>query len=302
MFRNLSPHFLGLLGCRDHELIELALTHRFSGIELNLPRFQEQVQAKGMASARRYLQGAPLKMTTAQLPLSLAGSDAEFANELARLPGVLEIAQAMDCRVLYLSLTEPSELRPYHENFELHRRRVMQVAERMAADQFRLGLSFSAVRSESAGPSPPFLDTVEGLMALVKTVVAPNLCVIVDTWQWRLGKGTLAQIRELGPDRIGDVRLADLPGDWSLETVRSEDRYLPGSTGVVDNVETLKLLSDLHYAGPITPAPHRNQISAASREEAVERASQSLDKLFESAGIPGHGARSARLDTVGSSS
>ena len=68
------------------------------------------------------------------------------------------------------------------------------------------------------------------------------------------------------------VRLADAPADVDLEKITEEQRMLPGSTGVVPNIEWLRWLSDRDYSGPITPYCHPAQFAGGTRGQSVEQA------------------------------
>ncbi|HEY6564424.1 MAG TPA: sugar phosphate isomerase/epimerase, partial [Pirellulaceae bacterium] len=284
MYRNLTPKALGLIGCRDNELVELAMTYRFLGMELNLQRFQDQVQAKGLEAARRYLCSAPLRLSSAELPLDWTGDDDRFASEMSRLPTLLDSAQSLECPLVYVQLMSASPDQPFQQNFELHCRRLASLAQATSERQLRLGLAFSAIRADSAGHPYPFIQSVEGFLAILKMVSASNICLILDTWHWTIGGGTLDQLRGLRPSQIGDVRLADLPTDVDPSTAEIEHRLLPSTQGIVRNLEVVSWLADVGYEGPLTPAPHRTQLGAASREQGVERATQSIDRLWEEAG------------------
>ena len=68
MFKNLNLEVLGVSG-RTSEIIELALSFGFKGVDLDLVNFQQQVQVNGLARARRLLDSAKLKIGTFRLPL-----------------------------------------------------------------------------------------------------------------------------------------------------------------------------------------------------------------------------------------
>ncbi len=61
MYKNLNSDALGISG-RQSELIELALTHKFSGLDLDLAPLCRQVQSRGLEHARRFLDSAKLKI------------------------------------------------------------------------------------------------------------------------------------------------------------------------------------------------------------------------------------------------
>ena len=54
MFKVLSCDALGISG-RQSEIIELALSYRYSGIEIDIPLFCKQVELRGIEHARRFI-------------------------------------------------------------------------------------------------------------------------------------------------------------------------------------------------------------------------------------------------------
>ena len=57
MFKNLNPSALGISG-HQSEIIELALTYGFTGLDVNMAEFAVRVRLKGMAYARRLIDSA----------------------------------------------------------------------------------------------------------------------------------------------------------------------------------------------------------------------------------------------------
>ena len=65
MYKNLCSEALGVSG-RQSELIELALTYGFKGIDLDLVSFAKQVELRGLEHAGRFLESAsPLVLISA---------------------------------------------------------------------------------------------------------------------------------------------------------------------------------------------------------------------------------------------
>ena len=57
MFKNLNPSALGVSG-HQSEILELALTYGFRGIDLNIVEFATRVKLRGMPYARRLIDSA----------------------------------------------------------------------------------------------------------------------------------------------------------------------------------------------------------------------------------------------------
>ncbi|MEM7313151.1 MAG: sugar phosphate isomerase/epimerase, partial [Planctomycetota bacterium] len=95
MYKNLAPQALGI-ACRQSELIELALTHKFGGFDFDLQDFQKQVEAKGLDSAARFLKSAKVKLNAGELPIMLSAVDNRFESEMELAKPLLETAQALN--------------------------------------------------------------------------------------------------------------------------------------------------------------------------------------------------------------
>ena len=55
MFKNLNPLAIGVSG-HQSEIIELALTYGFAGMDLNMAEFASRARLKGMPYAKRLIQ------------------------------------------------------------------------------------------------------------------------------------------------------------------------------------------------------------------------------------------------------
>ena len=281
MYRNLAPQALGLTSCPLNELVELALTHRFGGLEIDLEDFHRQVESRGIASANRYLASAPLKVSYLRLPMDWEVHEADYPQQVERLNAFLPTVKELGCTLLYTHISPGSDFRVYHENFEFHRQKLAEIANLLESHQIRLGLSFSALASDQKPFRQPFLTTFEGLVTLIRTMTTSNVCVMVDLWHWAISQGSLDHIQQLGASRIGDVRLADLPE--SLEPLASltvEQRMLPSTEPRIHFSAVIELLQSLDYKGPITPYPHASQFANQRRDVIVRTVAQSLEVLL----------------------
>ncbi len=283
MFKNLNAQALGI-SAQDSEIIELALSHGFKGLDIELVDFANQVQTHGMARAARLLTSARLKIGSFPLPVDL-DDDEQYKSDLTRLPQLAEIAQQLGC-TRAVAIVEPGhDRRPYHENFEFHRRRYAEIADVLAASQIRLGIGFLAPMSCRATGALQFIQSFDEVLLLARTISASNVGVALDTWHWHLSGGTLDALRTLSADKIVTVSLADAEVDTTAATADLEARRLPGDGAAVDNLGVLSTLAELHYDGPVSPAPDRSQFAAQRREQIVKQAGAAMDQLWKSAGL-----------------
>ena len=125
MFRNLSADGLGISG-QQSELIELALSFGFQGIELDMSEFIEEVETYGLPHARRMLDSARIRVGQFLLPIrwdEWEEDEAKFKDELEKMGKIGELAASLGCAHCLTTVRPASDERPYHENFEFHRGR-----------------------------------------------------------------------------------------------------------------------------------------------------------------------------------
>lgn len=284
MYKSLNPHILGITG-RQSEIIELALTYGFRGIECDIQEFAKRVQVQGLDRAKRFLESAHLRMSGFELPMRWRGDEPTFQSELEKIGSLAQSAAAAGAKACHTAIMPATDMYPYHENFELHRKRLASIADALAQYGIRLGVTFSAAPAYRADKSFQFIYEADALVTLIKSVSSNNLGIVLDTWNWHFGGGRDAQLRALGADRIISVRIADAPGDATAESLRDDQRTLPQDPSVVPNQAILTLLAELGYKGPVSIDPHPSALSGMNREAVVQKVSTILDDMFRATGI-----------------
>lgn len=284
MYKTLSADALGLSG-RQSEIIELALSHGFKGIDLDVVDFAQQVQQRGAAHARRLIESAKLKLGAFRLPIAWDGDDATFRGELEKLAKLAEIAAAAGCQRAITTIAPASDERPFHDNFQFHSRRLGELAEALKPHGIRLGIDFVATAAARKDHAFEFLHTFDAVLMLLDLIPSSNVGLVANGWQIYASGGDPAKLRKLGKERIVDVLLADAPADVAPPELTDEARLLPGETGTPDNAALLTLLAEIGYDGPVAACPHRAALADKGREASVKAASEALDNLWKSAGL-----------------
>src|SRR6185295_10515135 len=105
-----------------------ALSNGFKGLDLDLVDFAEQVKRSSLAHARRLLDSARLKIGSFRLPISAGADDTEYRAGLDASLKLAELARDLGCTRAITVIEPASDRRAYHENFELHRRRLAEIA------------------------------------------------------------------------------------------------------------------------------------------------------------------------------
>ncbi|MCH2128293.1 MAG: sugar phosphate isomerase/epimerase [Pirellulaceae bacterium] len=275
MFLNLNAQSLGVSG-RQSELIELALTYGFKGIDTDIDYLVRQTELHDFEHAARFFSSANLRIGGFDLPVCWQGDDAQFEEDLSRLSAIAEVANrigAIGCRTVVMPA---SDERPYHENFEFHRQRFTRIAETLAEHSIRLGLDFLATPRHREGLQYQFIHSPDALVTLAKTVGMENVGIAVDVWQWQVAGATWEPLRELSANEIVSVRIADVPAEFDPATIADEDRLLASDGGTIDVVSIIKLLAEKGFEGPLTPYPDPSQFNGITRDSLVRQAADSV--------------------------
>lgn len=285
MFKNLNATVLGVSG-RQSELIELAMTYGFKGLDIDLGDLVKRTQRASFELAAKYLSSAQMKIGSFEIPIDLDSDDATFAKVIAGLPTGAEIAGKAGALTGNLRLPAATDRLPYHEYFEVIRKRVDQVAEICNAHGIRVGIYFSAAIENRQGKQFQFIKDVEGYLAFFKACTGSNVCLTIDSWNWTVGGGTTAQLAAIPADRIVGLRLADAAEGIDFADAKLEQRLMPGSHGVIDNVGIVSHLAKAGYEGPLSAYGHMSSVAGKTRDAIVSLAQDSLDNVLSTAGLP----------------
>jgi len=285
MYRNLNTQTLGITGSQS-EIIELALSFGFRGMDLDLTDFMDSVKGHGVEHARRLIDSANIRLGSFPLSIDLERSDEDFEKDLTKLAAHASMAAEAGCTRATLTIAPASDVRPYHENFEHHRKRLAAIAERLEPHGVRLGLGFLAPAELREGKAFEFIHDFEALVVLLNTVGAANVGVVLDLWQVHAGGTSLDAVRtKLKPEQIVTVQLADGPADVPSSEWKMTSRLVPVEPLVVPLAEGLTMLSELEYDGPVSLSPHRDELKGNSRDVNVKLLGKRFEELFTLAGI-----------------
>ncbi len=287
MFKNLNASFLGVSG-HESEIIELALTYGFKGMDLNFQDFHDRTQAKGIDYARRLISSAlktgRIRLGSFDLPIQWDVDDEAFGAELARLPELARMAADLGCKRCIATIQPAGDRRPYHENFEFHRFRFGDICRALAPLNIQLGLAFRAAENLRKSQAFQFIHDMEAVTALINMIDAPNIGLAFDAWNFKVCGASIDDLKKFSGKQIVSVRLADLPADDVAPTnVTEEHRYMPGTTGKVPFRAIIDTLREIGYDGPVAVAPHRRTLGRGRRDLLVEKASHVLDRILNPA-------------------
>ena len=280
MFKNLSASAIGVSG-HQSEIIELALTYGFAGIDVNMSELATRARLKGMPYARRLLDSAKLHIGSFVLPIEWDTDDDRFQEDLKKLPEYAECAAELGCTRATAILAPAGDHRPYHENFEFHRHRFHDICEVLDAAGVRLAIGFQAAEYLRQNQAFQFIHDLDALTLLLNMVAAPNLGLLLDIWEVVACGGSIENVRNLPSDQIMAVQVADMPADVPLAELDDKSRLLPGTeNGRINVAEFLVVLEEIDYDGPVTVNPSRSAFPSRRREIVVKQTAEALAKVW----------------------
>jgi hypothetical protein len=267
-------------GSRQSEIIELALTHRFDAIEVDMADLLARYEAMGKAFALQFFKSARVKTGTFKLPLNLGTSAEEFPAQLAKLDKVTEIARELSCNRCYLEIESGSDRQTFLENFENHRVRLGTVATKLAESEIRLGIGLSDTVLQCK-KTYQFVRSAEELLTLLRMVGHPNLGLCLNAFNWSLGKGTVEQLAALKADKFAEIRLGDLPADVELSKINAGQVQLAGSQPSSLAVPLMQLLHRLGWSGAVSMLVGSTMLAGKSRDAVFAELAARLQELVE---------------------
>jgi sugar phosphate isomerase/epimerase len=268
MYKNLNATVLGVSG-RQSELIELAMTYGFRGLDIDIVDLVKRTQRSEFEKAARYLLSAKMLVSGFETPIDLDSDEATFEKTLAQLPAAIEIAGKVNARAGFLRLPAATDRLPFHEYFDVLRK-----------------LYFSTAIENRENRQFKFIQDVDGFLAFFNACTNPSVGLVIDTFNWVVGGGTFEQLATIPGNRIAVLRLADTEVLPTIEDASLKMRQLAGTSGVIDNVRIVSILSKAGFDGPITAFGHASNFGGMTRDSIVAKSQDSLDNVLAGAGLP----------------
>jgi hypothetical protein len=267
-------------GSRQSEIIELALTHRFDGIEVDMADLLARYEAMGKAFALQFFKSARVKTGTFKLPINLDVGQDEFPAQMTKLEKVIDLAKELSCTRCFLEIESGSDRHTFLENFENHRVRLGAIGGKLAEAGIRLGIGL-ADNVQQCKRTYQFVRSAEELLTLLRMVGHSNVGLCINTFNWGLGKGKVEQLSAVKAEKISEVRLGDLPAGADLAKVTSAQVQLAGSQADSIAVPLMKFLQGLGWDGAVSMLAGAAMFSGKSRDAVFAEMAARLHELVE---------------------
>ena len=284
MLKNFSPAALGING-RQSELIEVVLSYGFTGMDVHMHEMLRRAQRTNVEDAAKYLEAAKIEVGGFELGIDLDSDDDAFTSQLGALHPIADMGKELGATRSYIRVPAATNRLPYHEYFDVQGGRLAQIGQVLEPRGIQLGIGFSAGKELEEGKEFAFVRNVEGFLALAKSVAGSNVGILLDTWDWLVGDGTMDQLNAIKSGEIVAVRLGSLRTDAELEKATSCDRVLPEQEGALNHVTLIKHLAEIGFEGPVSPSASNQSYKGQTRESIVQRAQEAVDGISTEAGL-----------------
>lgn len=279
MYKILNSRGLGVAG-KQNELIELALTHGFNGVEVDMEDLVGRHDTLGKQFACQFLQSANIDLGSFRLPINLGGTDEQYAASIAKLDTILDLATTLNAKCCYVDVMPNNEQYAFQDNFQKHQARLQELGEKFSSSSVKIGLALNGSVAKPADGDFKFIQTGDELLTLVKSVGQDNVGLCVDSWEWVVSGGTLEQLTGAA-GLITELRLADVAAGADTSAIKSSDRTsLPGDTEGSFSVQLCKAILAGNKDIPVSVSTDLSTYADGSRDSIVGKLSKQLDLLI----------------------
>jgi sugar phosphate isomerase/epimerase len=279
MYKNLGHHHIGVSG-NQMELIDMASRFGFGGVNVNtgeLVKMSKEERAKVVST----LHNKGLQWGIAGVPVDFRKDEETFKKGMATLPKKAEVLQSVGVtRMPTWILSGHNEL-TYRENFELHRKRLTQIANVLKAHDLRLGLEFVGPQTFMNTFQYPFIHTQKEMLELCDAVGTGNVGLLLDSFHWYTSHGTVDELLALTPEMLVEVHVNDGRKGRGPDEQIDNQRRLPTTTGVIPIKKFINAMAKIGYDGPVTCEPFDQELRDKSNKAALAETIKALDNLFD---------------------
>lgn len=214
------------------------------------------------------------------LPVDFRGDEARFQAGLVRLRVVAPALQRAGVTRVGTWLSPSHAELAFEENFELHVKRLREIARVLGASGVRFGLEYVGPRTSWTAKRYPFVHTMAEARKLVGAIGEKNVGLVLDSWHWYTAHETREDLLSLTNADIIAVDLNDAPAGVDVDAQIDSVRDLPLATGVIDVATFLNALNQVGYDGPVRAEPFSEALRKVRPEEALAATAAAMKRAF----------------------
>lgn len=284
MFKNLSTGAIGIRANME-EGLALAKNAGFEGLDLNIGEAHQLAEEHSVDYVKNLWQEAGMQMGGWGFGVNWRGSDADYYAGLAQLPARAELAAQLGCFRSTTVVGPASNDMTFKENWDFSVKRLRAVAEILNAHGHSIGLEFIGPATSRKSARHLFAYSMDAMLGLAAAIGTGNVGLLFDTWHWYTCRSTIDDVRKLAAADVVYVHINDAPAGIDPYEQIDNIRCLPAETGVIPLTELMQILSEIGYEGPVTPEPFSKKINEMEPLDAVKSTAESLNRVWENAGL-----------------
>ena len=285
MFKNLNLSAISIRGTTMLEGLELAKANGYGGYDPNLGEVEQLAQEESAEHVKTLFDEAGVKPGGWFLPVNWRGDDAQYYEQLSKLPERAKLAADIGCTRAITVILAWDNARPFKENWDFHVKRLGPPAEILKEYGHSLAMEFIGPATSRAPHKHLFLNNMDGLLSLCAAIGTGNVGLLFDAWHCYTAHATLDDIKKLSKDDVVYVHINDAPTGIEIDNQIDNVRALPGETGVIPLVDMLRILNDIGFDGPVTAEPFSKKLDGIPPQEAASMVIKLVDKLWSEAGL-----------------
>jgi len=285
MYKDLNLVAISIRDTSLQEGLELAKANGYEGFDPNIAEVETLVQEKSVDYVKDLFKEAGVQPGAWMMPVNWRGDDAAYYEHMSKLPERAKLAAEIGCTRAITVVLSGDPNRPFKENWDFHMKRLRPPAEILAEHGHSLAVEFLGPATIRTRFKYLFLNNMDGVLALASAIGTGNIGLLYDVWHAYTAHATLDDLKKMSNDEIVYVHINDAPPGIEIDEQIDNVRALPGETGVIPLVETLRILKDIGYDGPVTAEPFSKKLDGIPPQEAASMIIGTLNKLWSEAGL-----------------
>lgn len=275
---HLTPGSIGVKA-NQQETAEFAHDYGFEAVEPFADQLSKMSES-GIENLKGFLNSRNLVFGCATLPVNFRASDEEFRAGTKILPEQAKALQRAGVTRVGTWLRPTHDKLTYRQNFDLHVKRLSEVADLLQNFHLRLGMEYVGPKTSWSRNSFPFVHTMVEMKELIAAMGKKNVGVVLDSWHWYTSKETKDDLLALKNEDIVSCDLNDAPAGINVDQQIDNARELPCATGVINVAEFLGALQTIGYDGPVRAEPFNAVLNKMPQEEILTVTVDAMRKAF----------------------
>lgn len=277
-YKNLGCGHIGVRA-NQRQALEYAVKYGFDSITPSAGEFANKPEGEIQAWLGT-MKEKGIRYGAAGLGVQYRRDEDQFKKGLAGLGKEAEVLKKLGVKRMATWLTPGHRELTYKQNFELHEKRLREVAKILKDYDIRLGLEFVGPKTSRRRYRFEFIYKQSQIMELAGAIGTGNVGVLMDSWHWYTSGGTVKELLELTRKDIVHVHVNDAPAGIAVDEQIDSRRKLPVTTGVIDLKGFINALVKIGYDGPVECEPFDQELRDMEDGAALQKTIDSLNRLW----------------------